>query len=333
MPWDCNTIHPESQSVLQQEEWRPQGWKNHQVVKLLVNSRSHCQLHEVLHSNMVAFVQWAAEGPGQSWQGWMEQRLRVHCNKVLDNLGYVMEEVSVNSATMLPNINRGQCEWSFRTLRLTTPDRYLCWTDTYEECHELRNVAKKPSGFLGAQHLCILEECVWSKSENSMVLPQTGWKEGLRSCGHIKLDAFLFRRESCKVPIIEPKLAAFAGTLLIWVSDRNETHITRQGTDRICKGEKQHTPSDRRHSSNQLGMKRFRASSRQGKRRRPSGLPPALMNESDAQQDACSGLIALSVHWSDLTSPKLSAGKYSVLDLSPTTKGSDMLACWKQEPM
>ena len=74
---------------------------------------------------MVAFVQWAAEGSGQPWQGWMKQRQRVHCNKVLGNIGYVMEEVCVNSVTMLHKINRGQCEKSFRTLA-TFIDKYLC---------------------------------------------------------------------------------------------------------------------------------------------------------------------------------------------------------------
>ena len=105
-------------------------------------------------------------------------------------------------------------------------------------------------------------------------------KEGLRSCGHIELDAFIIRRESCKVPIIEPKLAAFARVLLLWVSDRNETHITRQGTDRICKCEKQNAPSDRRHSSNQLGMKRFKASSRHGKKKKAQWQGCMLPNVS-----------------------------------------------------
>ena len=59
---------------------------------------------------MVAFVQWAAEGPGQPWQGWMKQRQRVHCNMILDKVGHVMEEVGVNSAKMMPNTNRGHCE-------------------------------------------------------------------------------------------------------------------------------------------------------------------------------------------------------------------------------
>ena len=71
-----------------------------------MNSRSHSQLHKVLHSTMVAFDQWAAEGPGQPWQGWRKQKLRVACNMILDNVGHVMEEVGVNSAKMMPNTNR-----------------------------------------------------------------------------------------------------------------------------------------------------------------------------------------------------------------------------------
>ena len=68
--------------------------------RLFNRGQAHSQLHEVLHSTMVTFVQRAAEGLGQPWQGWMKQRIRVHCNKVLDNIGYVTEEVSVSGTTM-----------------------------------------------------------------------------------------------------------------------------------------------------------------------------------------------------------------------------------------
>ena len=144
----------------------------------------------------------------------------------------------------------------------------------------------------------------WPEQEATRVDHDRVWKkEGLRSCGHIELDAFIFRRESCKVPIVEPKLAAFARALLLWVSDRNETHITRQGTDRICKCEKQHTPSDRRHSSNQLGMKRFKASSRHGKKKKAQ-WPPSRSNERVWCTIGCmfgANYIICTLEWPDIT--------------------------------